>query len=112
MDKLTQYRSAIKHFLTDRAELMRSQPLPGEYVVCLLDEATDNYVLLRLGWISGKRLYSTTVHMRLIESKVHVEQDWTDDLVEKLMAAHVSPNDIVLAFAEPDNQPIAEFAFS
>ena len=70
MDKLTQYRSCIKELLTDRANLMRSQPLAEEEVLCLLDETTDNYLLLRLGWINGKGLYSVTLHLRL-----HREQD-------------------------------------
>src|SRR5438876_1071892 len=65
MDKLTRYRNLIKQALTERANLMRSQPLPGEEVVCLLDEATDNYLLIRLGWVRGKRLYSVTLHLRL-----------------------------------------------
>jgi hypothetical protein len=37
---------------------MQSQPLVGEEIVCLLDDATDNYLLLRLGWLQGKRLYN------------------------------------------------------
>ena len=51
MDQLNQYRTLIKQALTERAQLMRSQPLPGEEVVCLLDETTDNYLLVRLGWL-------------------------------------------------------------
>ena len=44
---------------------MRRQPLPGEEVVYLLDKSTDNYLLVRLGWVHGKRLYSVTVHLRV-----------------------------------------------
>jgi hypothetical protein len=91
---------------------MRSQPLPGEEVVCLLDEATDNYLLLRLGWINGKRLYSVTLHLRLIESKIHIEQDWTDDCVEELMAARVAADDIILAFTEQEHHSLAELALA
>jgi len=49
MDKQTRYRNLIKGAMTERANLMRSQPLPGEEIICLLDEAMDNYLLLRLG---------------------------------------------------------------
>jgi hypothetical protein len=110
MDKLTRYRPLIKQALTERANLMRSQPVPGEEVVCLLDEATDNYLLLRLGWLHGKRLYSVTLHLRLADGKVHVEQDWTDDFLADLVAAGVAREDIVLAFTPPELRATGDYA--
>ncbi len=111
MDKLDRYRTLIKDALTERASLMRSQPLPGEEVVCLLDEATDNYLLLRLGWVHGKRLYSVTLHLRLVEGKVCVEQDWTDDLLHDLVAAGLSIEDILFSVVSPtEARPKAQFA--
>ena len=101
MDKLTRYRTLVKRAMTDRANLMRSQPLPGEEVICLLDEAADNYLLLRLGWVQGKRLYSVTLHLRLVEGKIRVEQDWTDDVVSDLIADGVSREDLVFAVTTP-----------
>src|SRR5262249_7490049 len=102
MDKLMHYRAIIKQAINERADLMRSQPLPGEEVICLLDEATDNYLLLRLGWLHGKRLYSVTLHLRLVEGKIQVEQDWTDDFLADLVAAGVPRAAMVLAFTPPE----------
>jgi hypothetical protein len=99
---LAMYRHIIKQALTERANLMRSQPLPGEEIVCLLDEPTDNYLLLRVGWLSNKRLYSVTLHVRLVNGKVYIEQDWTDDFLADFIAAGVSRKDIVLAFTPPE----------
>ena len=111
MDQLTRYRTLIRQVLTERANLMRSQPLPGEEVVCLLDEATDNYLLVRLGWVGGKRLYSVTLHLRLVEGKIHVEQDWTDDFVSDLMAVGVSHEDLVFSLTTPPKmRSLTEFA--
>lgn len=101
MDQLNRYRLIIKQALMERADLMRSQPLPGEEVVCLLDEATDNYLLLRLGWLQTRRLYSATLHLRLVDGKVHIEQDWTDDFLEDLLAGGICREDVVLAFTPP-----------
>src|ERR1051326_6138341 len=98
MDKLTRYRDIIKQAISQRAHLMRSQPLPGEGVICILDEQTNNYMLLRLGWVRGQRLYSITLHLRLADGKVRVEQDWTEDAVAELVAAGVRKEDVVLAF--------------
>lgn len=110
MDKLNQYRCLIKQALTARAELMRSQPLPGEEILCLLDEATDNYLLLRMGWLQDKRLYSVTLHLRLVNDKIHIEQDWTDDFLADLVSAGISRKDLVLAFAPPNMRAMTEFA--
>jgi hypothetical protein len=110
MDKLTRYREIIRQTLTERARLMRSQPIPGEEVVCILDEETDNYLVLRLGWVRGKRLYSVTLHLRLANGKVQVEQDWTEDALAELVAAGVRKEDIVLAFDPPELRQHTEFA--
>ena len=110
MDKLNHYRCLIKQALTERANLMRSQPLPGEEVICLLDEATDNYLLLRLGWLQSKRLYSVTLHLRLVNDKIHIEQDWTDDFLADLVSAGVPKKDLVLAFTAPEMRTMTEFA--
>lgn len=112
MDKLMHYRKLIKQAMTGRAGLMRSQPLPGEEIICLLDEATDNYLLIRLGWVRNKRLYSVTLHLRLAEGKIVVEQDWTDDFVSDLIADGVSREDILVAATTPDAFPYGEFAGS
>ncbi|MCW3055569.1 MAG: XisI protein-like protein, partial [Chthonomonadales bacterium] len=108
-DKLTLYRSLIKQALTERADLMRSQPLPGEEVICLLDEVTDNYLLLRTGWLQGKRLYSITLHLRLVKDKIHLEQDWTDDFLADLVSAGIPRTDFVMAFTPPEMRPVTEF---
>ena len=112
MDRVTGYREIIKQMLAERADLMRSQPLPGEEVVCLFEEETDNYILLRLGWVRGKRLYSITLHLRLVNGKVHVEQDWTEDAVEALVEAGVPKEELVLASTPPELRQQAEFAIA
>ena len=111
MDKLTRYRTLIKQAMSDRAELMRSQPLPGEEVVCVLNDETDNYLLLRLGWVRGRRLNSVTLHIRLLQGCVSIEQDWTDDFVTDLIDSGVSRDDLVFAVTTPpEMHPHTEFA--
>ena len=111
MDKLACYRSLIKQAMTERANLMRSQPLPGEEIVCMLDDVTDNYLLLRLGWLQGKRLHSITLHLRLVNGSISVEQDWTDDFISDLIDAGVDRQDIVFAnTTPPDMRSRTEFA--
>jgi len=110
VDKLERYRIIIKRVITQHASLMKSQPLPGEEVVCLFDEDTDNYLLLRLGWVRSKRLYSATLHLRIYNDRVRVEQDWTEDAVAELVAAGVAREDLLLAFNPPGLQEATELA--
>jgi hypothetical protein len=46
MDRLNHYRSIIKQIL-QHADLMNSQPVPGEMVDCAFDEQSDRYLLLK-----------------------------------------------------------------
>ena len=110
MDKLNDYRRIIKQLLTERASLMRSQPLLGEEILCLLEEGADNYLLMRLGWVHGERLYSITLHARLLNAKIQVEQDWTDDFISDLMAEGVPREDIVFTFTGPGLHKEADYA--
>jgi hypothetical protein len=110
MDQLNHYRCIIKTALSERANLMRSQPLPGEEVICILDDTTNNYLVLRLGWMKSERLYSITLHLRLVNGHIYVEQDWTDDFLIDLVEAGVPRKDIVLSFDPPEVRPQTEFA--
>ena len=77
----------------------------------MMVETTDNYLLFRLGWVQGKRLYSVTLHLRLAEGKISVEQDWTDDFVSDLIMEGVSREDLVFAVTSPPAmRPLPEFA--
>jgi len=43
--------------------------------------------------------------------KIWIEQDWTEDgIATELMKAGVPPEDIVLAFQEPEVRALGEFA--
>lgn len=111
MDRIECYRELIKAYLLEYAHLMWSQPVPGLETFCILDEKADQYLLLTTGWENGYRSQYTTLHVRLHDGKIWIEEDGTEEgLANRLVEAKVPPEDIVLAFVSPEMRSSTEFA--
>ena len=113
MDKLNNYKKLIKQLLSQYAKLDSPSTIPGVQVDHLLvaDDEQGHYIWLNLGWWKGERLNSPTIHARLKNGKIWIEEDWTDiGFADQLMAAGVPKEDIVLAFQHPQERPLTEFA--
>jgi hypothetical protein len=111
MDRLARYRDLIKGYLTEHADLMRSQPVAGLETLCILDEGDDQYLLLNVGWEHSRRVRYTTLHVRIHNGKVWIEEDWTEEgLANRLVEAGVPKDEIVLAFQAPEMRPLTDFA--
>ncbi len=111
MDRLTLYRELIKETLQGHADLMNSQPVPGEEVDCVFDEHRDHYLLLKYGWPRGKHAHYTKVHVRIADGKIWIEEDMTENgFAHDLVDAGVPKSDIVLAFNPPELRQITGFA--
>jgi hypothetical protein len=111
MDKLTNYRRLIMRLMSDLAAIINRQPTPGVETLCAFDEKRDLYLLLRTGWSENRRVRGTTLFVRLRDSKIWIEEDWTEDgIATELVNAGVPKEDIVLAFHPPEVRPMTEFA--
>ena len=111
MDKSIKYRTLIKRLLTNYAELINSNPLPGLETELMFDEERDNYMLLKVGWWTEGRVNGATLYVRLRNGKFWIEVDWTEDgIATDLLAAGVPNEGIVLAFHPPEMRPHTEFA--
>jgi len=111
MDKLTRYRALIRQVLQQHADLMNSQPVPGELVDCVFDERRDQYLLLKYGWPRGKHTHYTKLHVRIHNGKIWIEEDMTEEgLANELVEAGVPKEDIVLAFTPPEVRHLSDFA--
>lgn len=113
MDKTTQYRQLIKRLLTQYAEVVTRQLEPGMQTHLIFDDDHNEYLWLQSGWSSQNRVYGTTLHVRLHNGKIWIEQDWTEDgIATDLLKAGVPKSDIVLAFHEPEMRAMTEFAIA
>ena len=111
MDKTTKYRQLIKSILSKYAEIVSRQPDLTIKPRLIFDEKRDEYLWLQTGRSNNHRVHGATLHIRLQDGKIWIEQDWTEDgIATDLLKAGVPNNDIVLAFYDPDIRSMSEFA--
>ena len=88
--------------LTAYAQIVARRPAPGVETLLAFDEARDQYLWLQAGWAADRRVYGVTVHVRIADGKIRIEQDWTEEgIASDLLQAGVSREDVILAFREP-----------
>ncbi len=84
---------------------------PEKEVELIFDEERDHYLLLKIGWQHKRRLWGTSVHVRLRNDKFWIEEDGLEDgITTDLLEAGVPKEDIVLAFHHPEIRPHTGFA--
>ena len=63
------------------------------------------------GWEHGNRSQYTTLHVRLRDGKIWIEEDGTQEgLANRLLEEKTPAEDIVLAFVSPEMRRYTEFA--
>jgi hypothetical protein len=113
MDKTAKYRQLIKDILTKYAGLVSKQPELGVESHVIFDDERDEYLWVQTGWSSQHRVHGVTLHIRLHNGKIWIEQDWTEDgIATDLLKVGVPNEDIVLAFYEPEIRSMSEFAIA
>jgi hypothetical protein len=108
--KLETYRQLIRESLTARAKLRSpNDPVSSETV---FDREGDHYQLVHLGWKnSSTRIYGCAVHVDIIEGKIWVQHDGTEDAIaDELVKKGVPKQDIVLGYHAPYVRQYTEFA--
>lgn len=109
--KINHYRGLLKAILNRYIELFRRQSTPGQEPILVIDEEHDHYFLHTIGWQGVKRVWNTTLYVRLKDGKFWIEIDWLEEgIATDLLAAGVSKEDIVLGFKHPELRPYTEFA--
>lgn len=111
MDKLTEYRTIVRHILGEYADLLNKTSLSDLETEVIADEQSDNYMLLKVGWTEQGHARNPTLYIRLRNNKIWIEQDWTEEgIATDLLEAGVPNEDIVLAFHPPEMRQYTEFA--
>jgi XisI protein len=106
MDSLNlQYRDIVEKILQEYIDFLGNDDLAE--VKLVLDEKRDRYLLVETGWQNGYRIYGNLIHIEIIDNKLWIEHDGTEDGVAyELMAAGIPEADIVLAFKLPELQKV------
>jgi hypothetical protein len=102
MGKVERYRQIVRDVLAPLASIPFSDPnIVNEAVY---DTERDRYLIVTTGWEgNSKRIYFNFVHLDIINGKVWIQRDGTEDGVGyALEAAGIPKEDIVPAF-HPEN---------
>jgi hypothetical protein len=76
----------------------------------VFDEQRQSYVLLDFGWQDDRYLHHATIHLEIIDGKIWIQQDDTEEgLATDLLEVGVPPEDIVLGFRPPEVRPYTGF---
>lgn len=111
MEKLNSYRKIIQDTLTEYQQWAAGANQPGVQQCLSFDESRDHYFWFHVGWNQKERDFGVTVYIRIEQGKVWVEEDWTKQgIVNDLLEAVMSPEDIVLGFHHPSKRALTEFA--
>ncbi|MBD1859632.1 MULTISPECIES: XisI protein [Leptolyngbya] len=111
MEKLDQYRQIIQSVLMPYTQI----PYSHGDLICkpIFDQQRDSYLLMTLGWDRKTRVHGCLVHLDLIDGKVWVQRDETEDgVTRELLEAGIPKQDIVLAFHPEDVRPYTGYAIA
>ncbi len=109
MDSLETYRDLIEKILSEYAAIPYAYGDIQQRAV--FDRKRDQYLLVNVGWHNERRVHGCLVHIEIINGKIWIQYDGTEDgIATELVRAGVPKDRIVLAFHPPDVRPYTEYA--
>lgn len=111
MNSLSVFFPAIEKVLKDYADFLGNDD--QVQIECVFDRVQGHYLLVEVGWEGAYRIYSTLIHIDVIDQKLWIQQDSTEEgVADELMAAGIAPEQIVVAFKSPEWRKNTAFAVS
>jgi XisI protein len=108
---LPMVRNELISIVRDIYAILRKGDDAATQSYCICDEATDNYLILLVGWDVTGRVLAPCVHFRIYEGKVWVEAMNTDlDFIEPRITQLLQNDEIVLGFLHPEERPYSDYA--
>jgi XisI protein len=109
MKKLDHYRQIIKSVLEPYTQI----PYSHGDLICkaIFDDNANSYLLMTLGWDRKTRVHGCLIHIDIIDGKIWVQRDETEDgVTQELVAAGIPKEQIVLGFHPLDVRPYTGYA--
>jgi hypothetical protein len=112
MDSINiQYRNIVEQIMQEYIDFLGSDDEVQAELV--FDRDRDRYLLVETGWQNGYRIYGTLLHIDIIDNKLWIQHDGTEEgIAVELVAAGISQEDIVLSFRPFAERKHTEFAIS
>ena len=109
MDPLEEYRKALMTVLRSWEE--RPGPRLTLRFETVFDREHDRYLVVVVGWDGMHHVHSTLVHVDIVDGKLWIQHDQTEQGVAPgLVAAGVPRDRIVLGFKSPARRAATEYA--
>ncbi|MGK7918681.1 MAG: XisI protein [Trichodesmium sp.] len=110
MDTLNiELKEAIIKVLQDYIEYLGNDP--EMQCQLIIDETRNHYLLIEIGWQNSRRIYGTLIHLDIINQKIWIQQDGTEEgIADELVNLGVPHQQIVLAFKTVERRKITDFA--
>ncbi|MGB3694087.1 MAG: XisI protein [Spirulinaceae cyanobacterium] len=104
------YSQLIEEIIQRRYEKSSSGQVQVEKVI---DRDNQHYLLIQVGWMNNKCYYGCLLHLDVIDGKIYIQQNNTEDLIaQRLVDLGVPKTDIVLGFHAPFERQFTEYALS
>ncbi|MBD2297255.1 MULTISPECIES: XisI protein [Nostocales] len=111
MDRLETYQNIIRNIL--KSYLNISYANADIRNRAAFDSENDEYLIISEGWNDKQHLHSCLIHIEIINGKVWIQCDNTEDgIANELVQAGIPKEDIVLGFHEPDVRQYTGFAIA
>ena len=86
MERVEQYRQAIRQLLTNKAALEQGSSYGEIECQLVFDTEHDHYQMLDLGWEDFKRIYHCFIHIDIKDGKIWIQRNMTEaDLAQELV---------------------------
>ncbi len=110
MDSGITYSELVKQTLHTYAEYYSQEGCEWP-LRTLFDDRRHGYLLLDIGWRGDEYIHNATVHIDIIDEKIWIQHDDTEDgVATDLLDAGVPKEDIVLGFRPPELRKYTGFA--
>ena len=77
----------------------------------IIDPENQRYLLVEIGWKKGHRIYGTLIHIDVIDNKLWIQQDGTEEgIADELVSLGIPQDQIVLGFKPLERRQLTEFA--
>lgn len=107
MDSRTTYQSVVERVIREYAAMPYGD-LQREVVI---DTEANRYIIFTMGWQGYRRIHSCVIHLDIIDNKVWVQEDNTENgITYALLEAGIAKQHIVLGFQHPTVRELTEFA--
>lgn len=110
MERLEQYRQAIRQLLTAHATLEQNNSNSDIECQLIFDTEHDHYQLLDIGWEEFKRVYNCFIHLDIKDGKIWIQRNMTErDLAQELVEMGIPKDDIVLGLHPLYKRPLTGY---